>query len=209
MAKKAVIGGTRQAKVVRGNTWVQTQRSAHEAWAQLTVRYPTAASVLHLLAANSSPGDNAVVVSYSTMAEMLGPSPRTGQLLHRNTIANAIKILERDHWIEVMRLGGRNGGVNAYIVNDRVCWSQARDRLYLSRVSGSIILNRGEQEQRKEIEYDDTKPALRRIPVLMDGELQAPDSSQEDPPAQQILPGLEPDLPAIVAHPAPEENDDE
>lgn len=46
---------------VRG-TWVQTERTAHEAWSALIGRKPKAAQLMHLLVANMGK-DGAVVVS--------------------------------------------------------------------------------------------------------------------------------------------------
>ena len=47
--------------------WVQTDRAAHEAWAQLAVASPRAASVMHVIVANMG-RHNALVASRATLA---------------------------------------------------------------------------------------------------------------------------------------------
>ena len=44
----------------------------------------------------------------------------------------------------------------------------------------------------------ENKTNLRRIPALFSGEMQLPTGPGNEPPAQALLGGLEPDLPATV-----------
>src|SRR3546814_17679505 len=50
-----------------GGTWVQTDRAAHERWAQLAIANPRASSVLHVLVAQMG-RHNAIVASQTTLA---------------------------------------------------------------------------------------------------------------------------------------------
>ena len=162
--------------------WVQTERKAHEAWARLGIRKPTASAVLHHLVAQMG-HQNAVVISQKLLASMLGVDVRTVQ--------RAVRDLVAEHWIQVIRLG--KGKEAAYVVNDRVAWGQPRDQLRFSVFSATVIADAGDQDAETLATTD-----LRRIPTLYPGERQLPAGPGEDPPSQPSIPGLEPDLPAIV-----------
>lgn len=164
-----------------GPTWVQTERSAHEAWAALVLLNKRAAAVLHTLIAHMDT-TAAVVVSRATLAQLVGMSEAT--------VKRAIADLRSDNWIHVEQLGGK-GGVNAYLVNSRVAWADSRDKLGLAAFSARVISRRAEQEQ------PILDGPLRRIPTLYPGEIQLPSGAGEDPPSQPSIAGLETDLPAL------------
>ena len=63
------------------NTWVQTERAAHEAWAKLTIKSPRSAALMHHLIARMG-HQNAVVVSQKTLAKLMG-SHRGVRAAHR------------------------------------------------------------------------------------------------------------------------------
>jgi DNA-binding transcriptional MocR family regulator len=164
--------------------WVQTERKAHEAWANLIGRKPRAAALMHHLVSRME-HQNAVVVSQKTLAKIRGSS--------LDTVKRALRDLEAEHWIQVVKMNGP-GTVAAYVVNDRVAWGQPRDQLRLSVFSATVIAD-----------VDDQDPLalepieLRRIPVLFPGERQLPTGLGEEPPTQPSLGGLEPDLPELHA----------
>jgi DNA-binding transcriptional MocR family regulator len=164
--------------------WVQTERKAHEAWANLIGRKPRAAALMHHLVSRME-HQNAVVVSQKTLAKIMGSS--------LDTVKRALRDLEAEHWIQVVKMNGP-GTVAAYVVNDRVAWGQPRDQLRLSVFSATVIAD-----------VDDQDPLalepieLRRIPVLFPGERQLPTGLGEEPPTQPSLGGLEPDLPELHA----------
>jgi len=158
-------------------SFVQTERKAHEAWAALIKKSPTAAMVLHHLVAKMG-HQNAVVIGQKTLANLLG--------CHPDTVKRAIADLVADRWIQVVQVGGR-GTVNAYIVNDAVAWGQARDqRQHLSQFSAQVIAD-----------AQDQSPAtlhsgqLRRLPMIYPPE-QALPSGDGDPGSQMLLDGMEP-----------------
>jgi hypothetical protein len=165
-------------------TWVQTERKAHEAWAQLVLKNGRAAALLHLLV--SRMGDrNAVVISRATLAQMLGCSEAT--------VKRASRDLRADNWIQTVALGGK-GGVNAYVINRQVAWQQDRSLMHLAVFDATIIASADEQDPDIQETID-----LRPIPTLKPGELQLPMGPGEEPPSQPALEGLEPDLPALQA----------
>jgi len=164
--------------------WVQTERKAHEAWANLTMRKPRAGILLHHLVANMG-HQNAVVISQKTLAGLMGVTDRT--------VRNAVSDLVAERWIQVVKLNGP-GSVSAYVVNDRVAWGQPRGEMVLSVFSAAVVADRSDQDPST---LDTTD--LRRIPVLYPGEQQLPAGPGEPPPSQPILDGLEPDLPFLQA----------
>ena len=173
----------------QGRQWVQTERAAHEAWARLIAESPMAARLAHVLVALMDQG-NAVVASQSTLGELL--SAKGEAPVHRNTVRRAIQRLERDQWIEVVQIGGK-GGALAYVVNDRVAWGARREGLRYSRFSAQVIASSHEQLDGDKL---DQRPPLRQVPTLMWNEDQIPSGPGADPPAQALLDGIEPDLPA-------------
>ncbi len=168
---------------VRG-TWVQTERAAHEAWAALINRQPRAAALLHLLVANMNKS-GALVASQATLAKLMGVSVAT--------VKRAITVLSDEHWIDVVRVGSERGGVNAYVVNRRVAWADKRDNQRYAAFDARILVSEDEQDA----PIPENRPALTQVPSLAPGEMQLPAGEGATPPAQELLDGLEPDLPAL------------
>lgn len=163
--------------------WVQTERKAHEAWANLIGRKPRAAALLHHLVAQMG-HQNAVMVSQKTLAKIMGSS--------LDTVKRALRDLEAERWIQVVKMNGP-GTVAAYVINDRVAWGQSRDQLRLSVFSANVVADAEDQDPLT-LEHSD----LRRIPTLFPGEMQLPSGAGEPPPSQPAFEGMEPDLPVIV-----------
>lgn len=171
--------------------WVQTERAAHEAWAQfLALKGSVSASrVMHLLLSRMGE-NNAVIISQKTIATLLDCDTRT--------VRRAVAMLRDHHWIEMRQVGDR-GTVNAYIINDRVAWSGKRDGIRYSLFSANVIINDQEQPDRDNL---DQQQPLKRLPRMYPDERQLPSGDGLPPPSEPALPGMEPDLPAAsVANP--------
>lgn len=164
--------------------WVQTDRSTHEDWAKLSIKSPRASALLHLLTARVSER-NAVVVSQSVLAKLMG--------CNRRTIIRAVDDLIAGNWIEIRQIGDR-GTVNAYVLNDRVAWHGTRDGLRYSLFSANVLVSEEEQPDRDSL---GNQPPLRTLPRLFTGERQLPTGDGLLPPSEPSLPGMEPDLPAL------------
>lgn len=166
-------------------TWVQTDRAAHEAWAQfLALKGAAAASrVLHVLIARMGER-NAVVISQGALAEELQVDPRT--------IRRAIAMLRDHKWIQTVSLGGAKSGVQAYIVNSRVAWQGSRDGIRHSVFDARVYATETEQEPGAIEDQGD----LHRMPALYPDEMQMPAGPGLPPVSQPTFPGMEPDLPA-------------
>ena len=169
-------------KKVDRQTWVQTDRSAHEAWGRLTIASPRAAALMHHLVAQMDESA-AVVASHAALAAITGMST--------STIKRAINDLKKGCWIETVQLGGK-GGALAFVVNSRVGWATSRDKLHLAAFTARVLAVGSEQETG----YLEA-PALHQLPVLSTGEQQLPTGNGEDPPAQPSFEGMEPDLPQM------------
>lgn len=165
-------------------TWVQTERAAHEAWGHLIAKSPRAAQLMHHIVSHMDQSA-AVVASYATLASICGYSVAT--------VRRAVDDLKANHWVQVVQIGGK-GGANAFIVNSRVAWAAPRDQLPLAAFSARVLTTATEQDQATL-----TGPELKRIPHLMHpGERQLPTGPGLEPPSQPTFEGLEPDLPALT-----------
>jgi hypothetical protein len=178
MGKGLLTDGQRQ-------TWVQTERKAHEAWGQLILKSPRAAALLHTLVAHMDESA-AIVCSYKVLSHLSGMS--------FSTVRRAIAELKADQWVQVIQIGGKGGGLG-FIVNSRVAWATNRDKLGMAVFSARVLTLSEEQDPSDLLEGQ----PLRRIPTLRQvGEAQLPMGPGEEPPSQPSLVGLEPDLPAIA-----------
>ena len=165
-------------------TWVQTDRAAHEAWGHLVHKSPRAAALMHHLVAHMDQSA-AVVASYATLAKICGFSVAT--------VRRAVDDLKSRQWIQVVQIGGK-GAANAFVVNSRVAWAANRDMLPLAAFTARVLASPDEQDA----ETLDGPP-LRRVPILRAGERQLPTGPGEDPPSQPAIEGMEPDLPSLQA----------
>lgn len=165
-------------------TWVQTDRSAHEAWGRLVHTSPRAAALMHHLVAHMDQSA-AVVASYATLAKICNFSVAT--------VRRAVDDLKSRQWIQVVQIGGK-GAANAFVVNSRVAWAANREMLPLAAFTARVLASPEEQDA----ETIDGPP-LRRVPILRAGERQLPTGPGEDPPSQPAIEGMEPDLPSVQA----------
>jgi len=164
--------------------WVQTDRATHEDWARLSIKSPRASALLHLLAARVGER-NAVVVSQTVLAKLMG--------CNRRTIIRAVDDLISGNWIEIRQIGDR-GTVNAYVLNDRVAWHGARDGLRYSLFSANVLVSEEEQPDRLDL---GGQPPLKTLPRLFADERQLPTGDGLLPPSEPSLPGMKPDLPVL------------
>ncbi|QIB08970.1 helix-turn-helix domain-containing protein (plasmid) [Pseudomonas fluorescens] len=171
-------------------TWVQTERAAHEAWAQLIDEAPRAAQLLHRLVANMDE-TGGLVASHATLAKLNNVSVATTK--------RALKVLTDNNWVQAIRIGGDRGGCLAYIVNSRVAWASSRENLKLASFSARVIVSSEDQQ-------DLGSAPLRQAPSLGPGDMQLPAGPGMEPPAQGLLEGFEPDLPSLPLGHKPDES---
>lgn len=163
---------------IRGRTWAQTELAAHEAWAALTLRAPKAAALLHALCRIAG-SEEAVAASQRVLADFLGTS--------QATIARALVVLEKEGWIQILRMGA-TGQVAAYRINSRAHWSGERGTpKHMSSFRARLLVAYADQPEAFE-----HKEPLRQIPSLRGGEAPLPLGPGLDPPSQQLLGGIDP-----------------
>lgn len=179
--KNSKVGIPSEPRKDKRTRFVQTDISAHEAWAKLIMKHRAAAAFMHLLVARMDRGTNAVVASHGVLAKMMGCTTRS--------VRRYIEVLEEDNWIQVVSLG--KGATNAYVVNSMVAWSKARDDLQYSHFTAQVIAD-AEDQKDKSLTGD-----LRKIPVIFDSEEQLPSGDRGEPPSQALFEGMEPELPSI------------
>jgi hypothetical protein len=177
-AKKEISYATRPK-----GSWVQTERAAHEKWAKLSIAHPRASAVLHVMLAQMG-RHNALIASLPNLVRL--------STLSRSTVIRAIAVLKAGHWIEVRQIGA-SGTTNAYIINDRVAWTGAREGIRYSMFSATVVVSDDEQPDRDEL---GRQPPLTRLPELFPGERQLPTGPGLPPPSEPELTGLETDLPS-------------
>jgi hypothetical protein len=160
--------------VPKGTTWVQTERKAHEAWAELCIKKPRAAAMLHRLVSLMQPHGNVVVISMGDLAKVMGCVERTAY--------RAADDLIEGRWVKRIKV---SGSVFGFVVNTEVAWAGFRAAKYDGAVfTASVVSPRAEM---------DTPPVeLRRVPILFPpGERALPQETGGEP-GQQLLPGTEP-----------------
>jgi len=114
--------------------FIQLSRCYLKSWRGLIRKNPLAAEILMFLVEKMGRTTNAVVCSYKTLCELTGYS--------RTSVANAIKILKEDNWIESVKIGS----ATAYCVNERVAWQAAKNQRKYAIFSATVVASESEQE---------------------------------------------------------------
>lgn len=166
--------------------WVQVERTHLETWMRFTTLRGAGAAtrVMFALLARMGP-HNAIAVSQKTLGKLLGMDDRS--------VRRAVAMLREHNWLEVRAFGER-GGVNVYIINDRIAWSGPREGIRYSKFSATILLSSEDQPDRDQL---DSQPSLMPVIEMFPGEMQLPAGDGLPPPSEPALPGLEPDAPSI------------
>jgi len=148
----------------------------------LSRRMPAAWQILTLLTERMN-RTNAVVISQSTMCQILGYG--------RTTVHNAIRLLEAERWVQIVKIGTANG----YIVNSKVVWRDHGGKRYGSFFAEVVV---SESEQAHPIEdWDNVE--LRHVPILQVGETPLDDGADLPPPDQKdLLPPAREEFPRVA-----------
>ena len=146
----------------------------------LSKRLPAAFELLTLITERMSKS-NALVISQATIGQILGYG--------RTTVHKAIRLLEDEKWVQVVKIGT----ANAYVVNSKVVWRDHSGKRFGSFYAEVLV---SEDEQEKTADKLDNLQ-LKHLQILKWNE--TPIVSGEDPASQPSFNGLEPDLPSIPA----------
>lgn len=147
----------------------------------LSKRMPVAFQLLTLITERMN-RTNALVVSQATLSELLG--------VGRTTVHKAVRLLEQEKWVQVVKVGT----ANAYILNSKVAWRDHSGKRYGSFYAEVLVSQKEQQKTSEELEGVE----LRHVPVLMKGE--QPLVSDEDlpPPDQkELLPPTSAEFPCL------------
>ena len=152
--------------------FVQISRGYLKNWRALIRKNPLSAEILMFLIEKMGRTTNAVVCSYKTLTELTGYS--------RTSIANSLKILRDDNWIETIKIGN----ATAYCVNERIAWQASRNQRNYAIFSATIVASESEQEsdfQKK------SKEKLTYIPIVEKNEIVLTGNEDLNPPNQLDL----------------------
>jgi len=106
------------------------------------------------------------------------------------TLKRALTKLRDENWIQVIRVGSERGGVNCYLIDQGVCWSDTRSKMGWVELETRVIAAAREQPT-GELEHTGK---LKQVPAINPGEVPLPQGPGEDPPSQPSLDGMEPVL---------------
>lgn len=153
--------------------FVQVSRGYLAQMRKLARKSPIANEILLYLVEHMGRTTNAVVCSYSTLQEVTG--------LSRTSVANAIKLLKEDNWIDAVKVGN----ATAYCINERVFWQAGRNQRQYAIFSATVIASAKEQESNY---HEKAKTKLTHIPFIESKEMVLTDESETlDPPDQMDL----------------------
>jgi hypothetical protein len=130
--------------------FVQFDRRAMRQHRELIRKSPLAAEILSFLI-ESMDRTNAIICSYKVLQEITG--------YKRSSIANAIKILKDDLWIQFIKIGT----ANAYVINSAAFWTTHANGKNYSQFHESVIAAASEQEQTLQ-QLQGVK--LQRVPIF-------------------------------------------
>jgi len=131
--------------------FVQVSRSELRAIADLGAKSALALDLLMVLA-QSMDKQNAVMISFKAMQQILGKS--------RPTLDRAVRLLREDNWIQVVKVGT----ANAYVLNSAVFWTDKGDKKRLASFGAQIVTTLGEQD--KDLRAN-PNVKLKRVPTLV------------------------------------------
>lgn len=149
--------------------FVQVSRSDLRAIADLGAKSSLALDLLMTLA-QSMDRQNAVMISYKAMEQILGKS--------RPTLDRAIRLLKQDNWIQVVKVGT----ANAYVLNTGVFWTDRGDKRPLASFSARVVTTLAEQD--KDLR-ECPEVSLKRVPVIESKRERMTLGSDQLPPPDQ------------------------
>lgn len=137
---------------------------------ELSRRSPCAFQVFMLLTERMNK-TNAIVISQATLCQILSYG--------RTAIHNAIRLLESERWLQIVKIGTANG----YVINSKVVWRDHSGKRYASFYAEVVV---SESDQGRPVEdWDNVE--LRHVPVLQAGEKVMDDGADLPPPDQKDL----------------------
>lgn len=134
--------------VKKNHHFVQMEKRSIRDIRGLIDRSPNAAKLLLIMAERMNKV-NALLCSFKTLQEITG--------LGRTTLSQAVNLLKKERWIQVIKIGT----ANAYVVNSRVFWQSTGDKKH-TVFNATVIASADEQDKE---EWDNID--LRHFPMLL------------------------------------------
>lgn len=161
----------RLKRLKHNQSFVQIEKKNLKAFRYLALENPTSVAVLFSLVENMN-RENAVMISFSGLEKLTGYS--------RATISRAIKYLEDNNWIQIIKIGT----ANAYLINSGAFWQTYGDKKVTSFRANILAFS---DEQTKSLEkLEGVK--LKQIPILMKNETVVLGTNEdEEPPTQEEM----------------------
>ena len=156
-------------------SFVQIERSALLPWEKLIATDAVAARLMMRLLSKMN-RRNAIVISQTTLAKLLGVS--------RATITRAVRVLREGHWLQQVKVGN----MAVLVVNHAVAWSDSRElRGKFSSFEALVVADADEQDA---LTLAMTGP-LNTVPFVVPPEV-ALVHEDSTVAGQQTLPGFHP-----------------
>ena len=149
----------------KDDDWVQTDVSAHKAWAMLGIRSPKACAILHYFCSLLMPGvDPVVTVSHESIARRMRCDPRT--------VRRAVGVLEELNFVQVLRTS--KGQKNSFRLNSRVAWTMDRRDILSSHMSSVLVVDHEDQTDTSDKPLQSTELFVdgNAMPIALDDEEQ-------------------------------------
>lgn len=150
--------------------FVQVSRAELRAIAELGAKSALALDLLMVLA-QSMDKQNAVMISFKAMQQILGKS--------RPTLDRAVRLLREDNWIQVVKVGT----ANAYILNSSVFWTDRGDKRHMASFKAQIVTTLDEQD--KDFRAN-PNVQLKRVPSLVPKGERVILGNEDLPPPDQL-----------------------
>jgi DNA-binding transcriptional ArsR family regulator len=115
--------------------FVQVYTDTFKSFGDLTKKSPISAQILFFFIQNMAVQNNALSVSLTALSEILGYS--------KPTLIKAIKVLESDKYIEVIK----QGTSNIYVINEKVAWRKARNQRQYAIFSATVVATSSENQK--------------------------------------------------------------
>lgn len=157
----------------------------------LSKRLPAAFELLTLITERMSKS-NALVISQATIGQILGYG--------RTTVHKAIRLLEDEKWVQVVKIGT----ANAYVVNSKVVWRDHSGKRFGSFYAEVVVS--ADEQGKTEDELDNLE--LKHLQILkwnetpiVSGEVPPPDQLDLLPPTAEDFPrngNIDPETGEIV-----------
>lgn len=132
--------------------FVQIYSDTFKNFGDLTKKSPISAQILFFFIQHMAIQNNALSVSLTALSEILGYS--------KPTLIKAIKVLENDKYIEVIK----QGTSNIYVINEKVAWRKARNQRKYAIFSATVIATSTENTKAIEEFNSGVDRKLRNVP---------------------------------------------